>query len=191
MIVLINVCLCIVGIFYIRSCTVANVDMSRTEHSHAFTSQNVPVRWVIMADPYHFGVWVVSNLTNFLPYHLLFKLDPSPGYSKTNLMDAGLVFDEPSMSIQIKHWKTFRTLDISKNWMWLVGWVVIKAPRIFLNFVTTPYCQWRAANLCICSALMAIEQGGMFIVPQPAVIRDLGFCSFVRRTTPFYRFVRL
>ena len=55
MIVLINVYFCIVGIFYIRSCTVASVDMSRTEHSHAFTSQNVPVRWVIMADPYHWG----------------------------------------------------------------------------------------------------------------------------------------
>ena len=36
-------------------------------------------------------------------------------------------------------------------------------------------CQWRASNIDLCSALMAIERWGFFYVPTLTVTRTLGF----------------
>ena len=38
-----------------------------------------------------------------------------------------------------------------------------------------------------CSALMAFEQGGIFLVPLPAMTRDLGLHGLIRRTALFNR----
>jgi hypothetical protein len=47
-------------------------------------------------------------------------------------------------------------------------------------------------NLGLCSALRAIEQGGIFFgaTPTCTVTRDLGFSDLIRRTVPFSRLLR-
>jgi hypothetical protein len=46
-------------------------------------------------------------------------------------------------------------------------------------------------NLCLCSALMAFDHGGIFIVPHMhAVTWGLGFSGLIRRTAPFCLLLR-
>jgi hypothetical protein len=53
------------------------------------------------------------------------------------------------------------------------------------------HCRWRAANLSLCSALRAFEQGGGGLYrATPAVSRDLGFSGLIQRTAPFSRLLR-
>jgi hypothetical protein len=61
----------------------------------------------------------------------------------------------------------------------LIDWLIIygftSRSRIFHLYGDVTIAGEGLQNLGLCSALMAIEQGGIFIVPHLAVTRDLGF----------------
>jgi hypothetical protein len=76
--------------------------------------------------------------------------------------------------------------EIGKIIDWLIIDCFMSRSRIFRLYEDITITGEWLQNLCLCSALRAFEQGGIFIVPLLLWHKSfLGFSGFIRRTVPF------